>query len=81
VGQFRLSPEQKAQIGDIAKNHPGIRSVVRAVAADVLSRAPGAHIAEYVTDRFVNAVIVDAADQAKNGTATKAFGGSGRAIQ
>lgn len=74
AGRFVLSAADKAKIADIAKNSPAIKKVVRAVAADVLSRAPGAHIAEYTTDRFVNAIIVDATDQAINGTATKALG-------
>lgn len=78
---FKLTPAGKAAIGDIAKNHPGIKAVVRAVAADVLSRAPGAHIAEYTTDRFVNAIQVPADEQAKHGTATKAFGAGGMVIQ
>jgi hypothetical protein len=80
AGKFTLDAKGKAAIGNIAKNHPGIKAVVRAVAADVLARAPGAHVAEYTTDRFVNAIQVPADEQAKHGTATKAFGSTGRVI-
>lgn len=81
AGRFTLNAAGKAAIADMAKNHPGIQAVVRAVAADVLKRAPGAHLAEYTTDRFVNAIIVPADEQAKHGTATKAFGSGGMVLE
>lgn len=81
AGKFVLNAAGKAAIADMAKNDPGIKAVVRKVAAGVLKRAPGAHLAEYTTDRFVNAVIVPADEQIKHGTATKAFGGGGMTLK
>lgn len=79
-GKFVLDAAGKAVIANMAKNHPGIKAAVQAVAKRVLAAAPGAHLVEYTTDRYVNAIQVPADEQAKHGVATKAFGANGLAL-
>lgn len=78
--KFTLNAAGKAAIANMAKNHKGIQAAVRAVGQAALANAPGAHLVEYTTDRFVCALQVPADEQAKNGTATKAFGAIGKTI-
>lgn len=63
-------------IGDIAKNDPGIKARLRQL-ADQMAADAGGHVEDYVTDRAVSAVVVDAEKQAKDGVATKALGAIG----
>jgi hypothetical protein len=60
-------------IGRIAKTDPGIKAEIHRLAQTAAHKA-GGHVEDYTTDRAVSAVVVDAADQARNGAATKAGG-------
>lgn len=63
-------------IGEILKSDPGVGAALDAIADPVAARA-GGRVRKYVTDRQVRSVEVDAADQAINGSATKALGEQG----
>lgn len=66
----------RAGIGRIMKNDPGIQAALDAI-ADPLAEKAGGKVEAFTTDRAVRAVVVDAADQAKDGVATKAAGEMG----
>ena len=63
----------KAVVGRILKNDPGIQSALDAIANPMAAKAGGT-VDSYTTDRAVRAVMVDGNAQAKDGAATKAAG-------
>ncbi|BAX98860.1 hypothetical protein MSTE_03560 [Mycobacteroides stephanolepidis] len=69
-GKFRLN---KKTIAYIAKNDKGLGKALDAVANAAAADA-GATVEEYITDRQVRGIVGSKEDQAKNGSASKAFG-------
>lgn len=60
-------------VGTIAKRDRGLAAAVDDKADEVAHRAgPGATVDHYTTDRHVGGVVVPAADQARDGAATRA---------
>lgn len=71
----------RAGIGRILKTDPGLIGAVNG-AADAMAAQDGRLTVDtYVTDRFVAAIVVDGAAQAKDGAATKAAGAAGRRLR
>lgn len=69
-GKFKLN---RRTVAIIAKRDRGLSGAVDEVADEVARRAgPGATVDHYTTDRHVGGVVVPAADQARDGTATRA---------
>ena len=66
-------------IGRIAKRAE-LRKILHDKVAPVAEKA-GGRVDDYTTDRAVSALIVDAADQARDGAATKAAGEQGWEIR
>lgn len=64
-------------IANILHNDPGGQAAVRAAAAQVSASSNAERVDEYHTDRFVCGVVVNAADQAENGSATRAAADAG----
>ncbi|WP_431231527.1 hypothetical protein ACQ856_18365 [Mycolicibacterium psychrotolerans] len=70
AGKFTLN---RRTVSQIAKHDGKLADAVDDVAAEVAHRSgPGATVDTYTTDRHVGGVIVGAADQARDGVATKA---------
>lgn len=70
----------KAAVGRILKNDPGIQAALDAIANPLADKAGGT-VKSYTTDRAVRTVMVDGAAQAKDGVATKAAGELGLGLR
>lgn len=69
-GKFKLN---RRTVAGIAKHDRRLAAAVDDVADEVARRAgPGATVDHYTTDRHVGGVVVPAADQARDGAATRA---------
>lgn len=67
----------RAGIGLILQNDPGIIAAVTAAAEEMAAQDQRLAVDVYTTDRFVAAIVVDGESQAKHGSATKAAGAVG----
>lgn len=67
----------RAVIGRILTDDPGVRAAVDSIAEDAQRRAGGdAEVLTYTTDRYVAALSVGADEQATDGAGTKSMAGA-----